>query len=89
MSTPHRQLHLGAFLFGVGHHIAAWRHPNAPVRAAPAALQNLARIAEAACSTPSSAPTPWGLPGTFAQALSRNVPPHQFEPLQLLTALAG
>jgi FMN-dependent oxidoreductase (nitrilotriacetate monooxygenase family) len=29
MGTNHqqRQLHLGAFIFGVGHHIAAWRYP--------------------------------------------------------------
>jgi N-acetyl-S-(2-succino)cysteine monooxygenase len=28
MSSKARQMHLGAFLFGVGHHIAAWRYPN-------------------------------------------------------------
>jgi FMN-dependent oxidoreductase (nitrilotriacetate monooxygenase family) len=43
-----RQLHLNAFLMGVGHHEAAWRHPASD----PALLtdvahyQNLARIAE-------------------------------------------
>ncbi|GII62110.1 monooxygenase [Sphaerisporangium krabiense] len=43
-----RRLHLNAFLMGVGHHEAAWRHP----RADPSRLtdvrhyQNLARIAE-------------------------------------------
>ncbi|OYD71001.1 LLM class flavin-dependent oxidoreductase [Rhodococcus sp. OK302] len=26
-----RQLHLGAFLLGCGHHSAAWRHPDSPV----------------------------------------------------------
>lgn len=45
---PKPQLHLNAFLMGVGHHEAAWRHP----RTDPALLtdvahyQNLARIAE-------------------------------------------
>ena len=29
MST-HRQLHLNAFLFGAGHHSAAWRRPDSP-----------------------------------------------------------
>ncbi|WP_127529281.1 LLM class flavin-dependent oxidoreductase [Paenibacillus kobensis] len=28
MSASQRQIRLGAFVFGVGHHIAAWRHPN-------------------------------------------------------------
>jgi alkanesulfonate monooxygenase SsuD/methylene tetrahydromethanopterin reductase-like flavin-dependent oxidoreductase (luciferase family) len=27
MTTP-RQMHLGAFFFGAGHHLAAWRHPD-------------------------------------------------------------
>ena len=91
MSTPHRQLHLGAFLFGVGHHIAAWRHPNVDPAAAlrPQHYKNLARIAEAGLFDAIFSADTMGLPGTSAQALSRNVPPHQFEPLQLLTALAG
>lgn len=29
MNTPRRMMKLGAFLPGPGHHIAAWRHPNA------------------------------------------------------------
>ena len=91
MSTPHRQLHLGAFLFGVGHHIAAWRHPNVDPAAAlrPQHYKNLARIAEAGLFDAIFSADTMGLPGTSAEALSRNVPPHQFEPLQLLTALAG
>lgn len=28
MGDKNRQLHLGAFVYGVGHHIAAWRHPE-------------------------------------------------------------
>lgn len=27
MTAP-RQMHLGAFFFGAGHHLAAWRHPD-------------------------------------------------------------
>jgi hypothetical protein len=26
-----RQMHLGAFLFNLGNHVAAWRHPDTPV----------------------------------------------------------
>ena len=29
MTTPQRQLRLGAFIMPTGHHIAAWRHPGA------------------------------------------------------------
>ncbi|MEE3920281.1 hypothetical protein V2I01_25060 [Micromonospora sp. BRA006-A] len=43
-----RTLHLNAFLMGVGHHEAAWRHPRAdPSRLADVRhFQELARIAE-------------------------------------------
>lgn len=43
-----RQLHLNAFLMGVGHHEAAWRHPLTDARAILAVdhFQELARIAE-------------------------------------------
>ncbi len=46
MSKP--QLHLNAFLMGVGHHEAAWRHPRTDpdLLADVAHFQNLARIAE-------------------------------------------
>lgn len=30
MSSPNDKLRLGAFLPGAGHHVAAWRHPDAP-----------------------------------------------------------
>ncbi|GHH27561.1 LLM class flavin-dependent oxidoreductase [Lentzea cavernae] len=80
-----RELHLNAFLMGVGHHEAAWRHP----RTDPGALddvahfQNLARIAER---------------GTFDSVFLadsvqvwgdvRHTAAGRFEPLTLLTALA-
>ena len=91
MSTAQRQLHLGAFLFGVGHHIAAWRHPDVDPAAAlrPQHYKNLARIAEAGLFDAIFSADTMGLPGAPAEALARNVPPHQFEPLELLTALAG
>ena len=45
-----RQLHLGAFFFGVGHHLAAWRHPDVDPTASTTlrTLQDWARQAEAA-----------------------------------------
>ncbi|GGQ75837.1 LLM class flavin-dependent oxidoreductase [Couchioplanes azureus] len=81
-----RQLHLNAFLMGVGHHEAAWRHPRtdagrvADVRH----YVDVARIAER------------GLLDSvfFADGLSAG--PHArhrlqavFEPITLLTAIAG
>ncbi len=27
--SAERQLHLGAFIMATGHHVAAWRHPDA------------------------------------------------------------
>ena len=94
MRTAPRQLHLGAFLFGVGHHVAAWRHPDVDPSAALRLqhYQQLARIAEAGLFDAIFSADTMGLPGGSAQAdaaLSRNAPPHQFEPLILLAALAG
>ena len=50
MSRPSRQIKLGAFLMQTGHHIAAWRHPDAQADA-PINFRHyadLARRAEAA-----------------------------------------
>jgi FMN-dependent oxidoreductase (nitrilotriacetate monooxygenase family) len=80
-----RKLHLNAFLMGVGHHEAAWRHPRTDPRALDdvAHFQNLARIAER---------------GTFDSVFLadgvqiwgdvRHTAAGRFEPLTLLTALA-
>ncbi|GAA3991068.1 LLM class flavin-dependent oxidoreductase [Thermobifida alba] len=48
MTHPRRQMHLNAFLMGVGHHEAAWRHPRTEARRVFDAthFQDLARIAE-------------------------------------------
>jgi FMN-dependent oxidoreductase (nitrilotriacetate monooxygenase family) len=48
MSKSNKQFHLNAFLMGVGHHEAAWRHPrtNAGDVVDVAHFQNLGRIAE-------------------------------------------
>lgn len=83
---PERQLHLNAFLMGVGHHEAAWRHPATD----PAALadvghyQKLAQIAER---------------GTFDSVFFadgvqiwgdvRHTAATRFEPITLLAAIAA
>jgi FMN-dependent oxidoreductase (nitrilotriacetate monooxygenase family) len=80
-----RQLHLNAFLMGVGHHEAAWRHPRTDPKALDdvAHFQNLAQIAER---------------GTFDSVFLadgvqiwgdvRHTAAGRFEPLTLLTALS-
>lgn len=91
MSTPQRQLHLGAFLFGAGHHLAAWRHPDVD----PAAytqlqtLQSYARLAEAAKFDAIFFADNVGLSDAPAQSLSQSALPHVFDPLLVQTALAG
>ena len=91
MSTPQRQLHLGAFLFGAGHHLAAWRHPDVD----PAAytqlqtLQSHARLAEAAKFDAIFFADNVGLSDAPAQSLSQSALPHVFDPLLVQSALAG
>ena len=91
MSTPQRQLHLGAFLFGAGHHLAAWRHPDVD----PAAytqlqtLQSHARLAEAAKFDAIFFADNVGLSDAPAQSLSQSALPHIFDPLLVQSALAG
>ncbi|OUL21468.1 nitrilotriacetate monooxygenase [Nostoc sp. T09] len=92
MSTNKKQLRLGAFLPGSGHHVASWRHPNAQPDGG-LNFQHYQRIAQTAER------------GKFdmifladgvavrdrgqdAQALSRTGKVVQFEPLTLLSALS-
>ena len=82
MSTPQRQLHLGAFLFGAGHHLAAWRHPDVD----PAAytqlqtLQSYARLAEAAKFDAIFFADNVGLSDAPAQSLSQSALPVESQP---------
>jgi len=48
MSEKAEQMHLGAFLFGVGHHVAAWRYPDTEAHGImdPAFYERFARTAE-------------------------------------------
>ncbi|MFD9722396.1 LLM class flavin-dependent oxidoreductase [Streptomyces sp. NPDC059072] len=86
MSKRAGQLHLNAFLMGVGHHEAAWRLPESDPYAGwdVAHYQNLARIAERGKLDSlflADSPGQHGDPGRR--------PAGQLEPTVLLTALAG
>ncbi|GAA4430555.1 LLM class flavin-dependent oxidoreductase [Actinokineospora soli] len=83
---PERHLHLNAFLMGVGHHEAAWRHPAAD----PAALldvrhyQELARIAERG-----GFDSVFLADGVQVWGDVEHTAAHVFEPITLLTAMAA
>lgn len=89
MPAP-RQLRLGAFILGVGHHAAAWRHPDVE----PSNLysfdfyKTLAQKVEAAKFDAIFFADNVGLLGASAQALSGAPPVYYWEPLTLLAALA-
>ncbi|MEU4580330.1 LLM class flavin-dependent oxidoreductase [Nonomuraea sp. ATR24] len=81
-----RQLRLNAFLMGVGHHEAAWRHPlTEPARLADVRhYQELARIAEAG-----KLDSVFLADGVALQADVRHNALGGLEPLTLLSALAA
>ncbi|MFM7027634.1 MAG: LLM class flavin-dependent oxidoreductase [Chakrabartia sp.] len=90
MASP-RPLRLGAFLFGLGHHAAAWRHPGVT----PANLFDaqffigLARQAEAAGFDAVFLADNVGLLGDSPEAISWSCPVYYWEPLTLLAAIAA
>lgn len=85
-----RQMRLGAFLFGVGHHAAAWRHPDVDPAGAMRFdfFRDLARKAEAAKFDAVFLADNVGLLAGSAQAISHSAPIYWWEPLTLLAALA-
>jgi len=91
MSHTQRQMHLGAFFFGVGHHLAAWRHPDVDATSAvtPATLKNWARQAEAAKFDAIFFADNVGMSDAPADLVTRNALPYPFDPILLQTALAG
>jgi FMN-dependent oxidoreductase (nitrilotriacetate monooxygenase family) len=91
MAQPQRQLHLGAFLFGVGHHLAAWRHPDVDPSAATRieALREWARLAEAGRFDAIFFADNVGLSDGPAEVLTKNALPYPLDPLLVLSALAG
>ena len=86
-----RQLHLGAFFFGAGHHLAAWRHPDVDPHGYTrlATLQAWARLAEAAKFDAIFFADNVGLNDAPGDLLARNALPHVFDPLLVQSALAG
>ncbi|PPK65034.1 LLM class flavin-dependent oxidoreductase [Actinokineospora auranticolor] len=81
-----RRLHLNAFLMGVGHHEAAWRHPvTDPARLGDVRhYQELARIAEAG-----GFDSVFLADGVQVWGDVEHTAAHVFEPLTLLTAMAA
>lgn len=86
-----RQIKLGAFLMQTGHHIAAWRHPDAQADAGRnfAHYVELARKAEAAKFDAVFLADAVGVRNTDLASLSRTARADHFEPLTLLSALAA
>lgn len=86
-----RKLALGAFLHPSGHHVAAWRHPDAR-RDAGINLQNyirLARLAEAAKFDLVFLADQIAVPSANLDYVSRTTRATYFEPLTLISALAA
>jgi N-acetyl-S-(2-succino)cysteine monooxygenase len=85
-----RQMHLGAFLFNLGNHIAAWRHPDTP----PAGLMDLgfymglARTAERGCFDFVFHSDGVGINDTYPEVIGHTVTIRP-EPTTLLAALAA
>lgn len=86
-------MHLGLFLFPAGHHVAAWRHPDANAAAGVdfAWYRDLARKAEAACFDLIFLADGAGARSEDPEVLSRSAHAYvaQFEPITLLSALAA
>ena len=93
MTKQPRQMHLGAFLYPTGHHVAAWRHPDAVADAGVnlGHYQHLARIAERGLFDLIFLADGVGVRGDNVAALSRTAIRYtgQFEPITLLAALAA
>ena len=85
-----RQMRLGAFFYGVGHHLAAWRHPDVDP-AAPSKIESLkqwAKLAEDAKFDTVFLADNVGLPGPPDDALAKNGLPYPLDPLIALAALS-
>ncbi|MCA8255934.1 LLM class flavin-dependent oxidoreductase [Burkholderia sp. AU31624] len=93
MTTRTGHLHLGAFLYPTGHHIAAWRHPGSQADAGVDFRHyvRLAQAAEAAKFDLVFLADGVGTRGDDVEFLSRTAHSYiaQFEPLTLLSALAA
>src|SRR5450830_2047435 len=92
MTSPQaKQISLGAFLMATGHHVAAWRHPEAQADAGSNFRHHiqLAQLAEQAKFDAIFISDSVGVRGSYLPSLSRTARSDQFEPLTLLAALAA
>ncbi|ACT51014.1 LLM class flavin-dependent oxidoreductase [Methylovorus glucosotrophus] len=91
MVTTKKQMKLGAFLQGVGHHVAAWRHPDVnPADATRLShLKNLAHIAERGKFDAIFFADVLGLPEIDNRLLAKGAIAYFWEPLTTLAAIAG
>lgn len=83
-------MHLGAFFFGAGHHLAAWRHPEVVPSAGGqiAALTEWTQLAEAAKFDAIFFADNVGLPGPPDEAVAKNALWYPLDPLLTLAALS-
>ena len=90
MSTSRKQMHLGAFFFGVGHHLAAWRHPDVDPGAASRieSLKEWTRIAEDARFDAIFFADNVGMPGPPDEVVAKNALWYPLDPLVTLAALS-
>lgn len=86
-----RQIKLGAFLLGVGHHLSAWRHPDVDPHNTfrISHFQNLAKIAEAAHFDMVFLADNVGMPSGPKTMMARGLNPYFFEPLTVLSAMSS
>lgn len=93
MARRKDKIRLGAFLYPTGHHVAAWRHPDAQADAGAnfAHYVHLAQTAERGCFDAVFMADSLGTRGDDMPALSRVATRYvaQFEPLTLLSGLAA
>jgi FMN-dependent oxidoreductase (nitrilotriacetate monooxygenase family) len=91
MTEAKRQIRLGAFLHETGHHVAAWRLPEAQADGGAnfAHYVELARLAERGCFDILFLADTVGLWQGHDAALNRTARVAHFEPLTLLSALAA
>lgn len=88
-----RKLRLGAFIPAAGHHVAAWRHPDAQADGGHS-LKHYIRVAQAAEQAKfdmvflADSAAVWG-GGDQQQALNLSARGAHFEPITLLSALAA
>lgn len=93
MNTRKDQMKLGVFLPGIGHHVAAWRHPQAQADGGLnfSHYQKITRTAERGRFDMiflADDMAVWGAPTEQREAFSRSGQLVSFEPLTLLSALS-